>query len=43
MIANLTMLEKLAFFQNFIKEEGHTPLQIAMANEAINQILIICN
>lgn len=43
MTANLTMLEKLAFFQRFIKEEGHTRLQIAMANEAINQILIICN
>ena len=35
-------LQRLAFFQIFVKEEGHTELQIAMAKEAIHQILIIC-
>lgn len=43
MTEEITMLEKLAYFQRFIKEQGHTELQIAMAKEAINQILIICN
>jgi hypothetical protein len=37
------MLKRLAFFQNFVKEDGHTPIQIAMVKEAINEILIKCN
>ena len=43
MTAEHTTLRNLAFFQNFIKEEGHTEAQIAVAKEAIQQILIICN
>lgn len=37
------MLKRLSFFQNFVKEDGHTPTQIAMVNEAITEILIKCN